>query len=510
MSSHALASLSQDRSRRTLTSVKHGTLQRALANPNKESTLLHQRGWGDSATDSAPPIVRDVVRSPGSPLDAGARGYFEPRLGHYFGNVRVHTDEQAARSARAVNARAYTVGDHIVFDTGRYSPMSHADGRLLLAHELTHVAQQRGQAPSHLEKVGMTRPSDASELEADRLSKAYTLEAKGGESSPQEALANAIIRALAPAASTPQSVSRACACGGGGSGCSCPENEDVATRSVGAVSSISSTGKQAAMDLASLIMSKNPSGEVPTGDEVLTQGAAAGGTAGAGAGAGAAPAPAPAPPNEKCTVTSGPSYSPSGSIPVSTSGGRKSADFDFSASFGTAHGGLERFGLGLRTGFMTGAGIGAYFALVGAIPGAILGAIIGGIAGLAGSDSAPRCCEVHQFIKWDATAAAALGGVPHSGFPAGTPADTWIEDRDSVGKRYGHRSGPFSESVPGNQYVTNGVPDLANGNEFQGHDGPNGPTALMKGEWQFQLKVVDTCQGNTEKASSSVIKVKWS
>jgi hypothetical protein len=487
---------------RPLSVVKHGTLQRALANPHKESALLHQRGWGDGTADVAPPIVKGVVRSPGAPLDAGARAYFEPRFGHQFGNVRVHTDEKAARSARAVNALAYTVGDHIVFDTGRYSPTSRADGRRLLAHELTHVAQQCAQAPSHIDRVGMTRPSDASELEADRLAKTFTANT---EASPQEALANAIIQVLSPVAPTPQSVSRACACGGGGGSCSCPDTDEVATRSTHGAPPISGTGKQAAMEAASLIMSKNPGGEAATGDEVLTQG-----PGGAGAGAAPAPAPAPAPPQERCTVTSGPSYSPSGSIPVTTSSGKKRAAFDFSASFGTAHGALERFGLGLRTGFMTGAGIGAYFALVGAIPGAILGTIIGGIAGLAGSDSAPKCCEVHQFIKWDATAAAAFGGVPHSGFPAGTPADTWIEDRDSAGKRYGHRSGPFSESVPGNQYVTNNVPDLANGNEFQGHDGPNGPPALMQGEWQFQLKAVDTCHGDAEKASSSVITVKWS
>jgi len=209
-------------------------------------------------------------------------------------------------------------------------------------------------------------------------------------------------------------------------------------------------------------------------------------------------------------VTSGPSYSPSGSIPVTTSGGRKRASFDFSASFGEAHGALERLGLGLRTGASTGAGIGKYLLGVGAIPGAILGALIGGIAGLAGSDSSPSCCEVRQFIKWDATAAAALGGVPHSGFPAGTPADTWIEDRDSAGGRYGRRSGPFSAPGAGDQYTTNGTPDTAMGNEYSGHDGPNGPTAMMQGEWQFQLKVVDTCHSEAEKASSSVITVKWS
>lgn len=68
----------------------------------------------------------------------------ESYFGHDFGGTRVHTDSRAATSARAVDARAYTVGDQIVFAEGQYAPESSA-GRALLAHELTHVVQQRGQ-----------------------------------------------------------------------------------------------------------------------------------------------------------------------------------------------------------------------------------------------------------------------------------------------------------------------------------------------------------------------------
>jgi hypothetical protein len=92
---------------------------------------------------SAPSIVHDVLRSPGRPLDPAARTFMEPRFGHDFGRVRVHTDETAAESARAVSALAYTVGHDIVFAPGQYSPMT-AQGRKLLAHELTHVTQQEG------------------------------------------------------------------------------------------------------------------------------------------------------------------------------------------------------------------------------------------------------------------------------------------------------------------------------------------------------------------------------
>ncbi|HEX6938861.1 MAG TPA: DUF4157 domain-containing protein [Longimicrobiales bacterium] len=91
----------------------------------------------------APPIVQDVLRSPGRPLDAAARAYFEPRFGVEFDRVRIHTDADAARSADALGALAYTVGRDIVFAAGRYAPET-AEGKRLLAHELTHVQQQRG------------------------------------------------------------------------------------------------------------------------------------------------------------------------------------------------------------------------------------------------------------------------------------------------------------------------------------------------------------------------------
>jgi hypothetical protein len=92
-------------------------------------------------TTAAPPIVHDVLNSPGQPLDASTRAFFEPRFGHDFGHVRVHADERAEQSARNVNAHAYTVGHDIVFGAGRFATGTH-EGRRLLAHELTHVLQQ--------------------------------------------------------------------------------------------------------------------------------------------------------------------------------------------------------------------------------------------------------------------------------------------------------------------------------------------------------------------------------
>jgi hypothetical protein len=84
--------------------------------------------------------VRAAERG-GAPLSREARSYFEPRFGHDFSRVRVHADGTAAHGARAVCARAYTIGRDIVFAPGEYAPAT-MEGRRLLAHELAHVVQQ--------------------------------------------------------------------------------------------------------------------------------------------------------------------------------------------------------------------------------------------------------------------------------------------------------------------------------------------------------------------------------
>ncbi|HEY7334951.1 MAG TPA: DUF4157 domain-containing protein [Bryobacteraceae bacterium] len=97
------------------------------------------------AASEAPPIVAQALRSPGHPLDASARAFFEPRFGYDLSRVRIHTDAEASQSARSVAAKAYTVGNHIAFETGRFAP-STREGGSLLAHELAHVVQQGGSA----------------------------------------------------------------------------------------------------------------------------------------------------------------------------------------------------------------------------------------------------------------------------------------------------------------------------------------------------------------------------
>ncbi|HLM55850.1 MAG TPA: DUF4157 domain-containing protein [Pyrinomonadaceae bacterium] len=87
--------------------------------------------------------MHEALNSSGQPLDAQTRSFMESRFGHDFSRVRVHTDARAAESARSVNALAYTVGHDVVFAEGSYAPQT-GEGRRLLAHELTHVVQQRG------------------------------------------------------------------------------------------------------------------------------------------------------------------------------------------------------------------------------------------------------------------------------------------------------------------------------------------------------------------------------
>jgi hypothetical protein len=113
--------------------------------------------------------VRDVLRTAGRPLDDRVRSDMEARLGADFSDVRVHTGADADASARAVQAQAYTSGSHVVFRHGGYDPSS-AAGRHVLAHELTHVVQQRTGPVSGVETadgLSVSHPNDRFERAAE-------------------------------------------------------------------------------------------------------------------------------------------------------------------------------------------------------------------------------------------------------------------------------------------------------------------------------------------------------
>jgi hypothetical protein len=107
-----------------------------------------------------------ALSSPGRPLDSSARAFMEPRFNRDFGRVRIHSDDGAALSARAIDANAYTIGEHIVFASERFAPATRA-GRKLLAHELAHVVQNNrtGRQTSSSLKA-LSDVSDAGEHEA--------------------------------------------------------------------------------------------------------------------------------------------------------------------------------------------------------------------------------------------------------------------------------------------------------------------------------------------------------
>ena len=113
---------------------------------NGKSEYLHTKRAG-AAPPLAPSIVHEVLRSPGHPLDSETRAFMEPRFGQNFSQVRLHTDQRAGQSARAINALAYSAGHHLVFGANQYSPTA-PSSRHLIAHELAHFLQQRFAANS--------------------------------------------------------------------------------------------------------------------------------------------------------------------------------------------------------------------------------------------------------------------------------------------------------------------------------------------------------------------------
>ena len=126
------------------------------------------RGAASSQTDPGHSVDR-ALASPARSLDPATRAAMEPRFGHDFSRVRIHTGGQADASARALDANAYTVGRDIVFGRDRYSPHS-PEGRRLLAHELTHVVQQGFSTGSHAPRQArrLGAADDVLEADADR------------------------------------------------------------------------------------------------------------------------------------------------------------------------------------------------------------------------------------------------------------------------------------------------------------------------------------------------------
>lgn len=140
----------------------------ACAEEEKIQRKADDAGTGSQGSADHPDPVAAVAAG-GVPLPASARAFFEPRFDRDLSAVRVHTGAKAAAAARAIHARAYTLGQDIAFGAGQYVPQSPA-GRRLLAHELVHVVQQDGRAMARPQAQPAAGASgDAFEREADRI-----------------------------------------------------------------------------------------------------------------------------------------------------------------------------------------------------------------------------------------------------------------------------------------------------------------------------------------------------
>ena len=138
--------------------------------PEEEDETLRAKAAPGQTPAVTPGLETRVkaLRGGGRPLPDATRAFFEPRFGHDFSRVRVHADARGAEAARAVNARAFTLGRDIAFGPVQYAPTTSA-GRRLLAHELTHVVQQTGKKRSILttpKSVSAVRQNSALAKEA--------------------------------------------------------------------------------------------------------------------------------------------------------------------------------------------------------------------------------------------------------------------------------------------------------------------------------------------------------
>jgi hypothetical protein len=127
--------------------------------PKEEEELIQTKVDNSSAAEMNPRIESSInsLREGGQSLPKSVRNYFEPRFGYDFSGVRVHTGDKAREAAKSINARAFNIGNDVIFGSGSYFPET-KEGKKLLAHELAHVAQQQSH---HLNRMIFRFPSIA-------------------------------------------------------------------------------------------------------------------------------------------------------------------------------------------------------------------------------------------------------------------------------------------------------------------------------------------------------------
>jgi len=403
----------------------------------------------------APVALRDALAGGGQALDGGTRRHFEGALGHDFSAVRVHADARAGASARALSSRAFTWGQHIAFAPGQYAPHS-AGGRHLLAHELVHVVQQAGRPAGARSKAN--NPDDYTDVQTagggPRLQRTPDFSVSAG------VLAHHPIvqRDFALEPPRPDAVGRVL---------NAAEMATAIAYDERVVAVIGADGLAELRDVLGL--ERQPAlvdEDFVRGvlDWQAVQGLTQDGQLGP-ASAGRLFLEIGAEDVGRAELASGPSYRAVMSLTPPVDGaGQQNTGFHFNAEFQNDP-------------------VNGIFA---------------------------SCGEVHQFIQWDAASAAALPlGRPHTGFPAGTGAGTWIEDRDRANTRYGHRRGPFSALGTGDEYIdTTGHRNAAFGHIYRGRDFPGGPAAILAGHWSFFVRAYDVCNGN-KVLGTDYLRITW-
>ena len=128
----------------------------------EEEKVQKKEAGGVTTSASSTGSYVSSLNGKGSAMPADANSFFSSRMGYDFSNVKVHTDKEAAQSAKNINAKAYTIGNHIVFNEGQFNTQS-PEGQKLMAHELVHVMQQTGdQNESNLNRTPVDAPDQAS------------------------------------------------------------------------------------------------------------------------------------------------------------------------------------------------------------------------------------------------------------------------------------------------------------------------------------------------------------
>ncbi len=460
-----------------------------------------QRSGGKAGPEDVPPVVREALREPGRPLDPETLSFMESRFGHDFAmvpsrmpaaspsgdltlgdphdaaeheadraahdlmngpalspgrtqqdfsGVRVHTGTLAARSSEAIRANAFTVGRDIVFGAGRFAPGSN-EGKRLIAHELAHVVQQSG---------GSIRRSreTAKAVNPGEDEEALTRSKENGSASLFHG-AGVIQRDLAIEPPRPRAVARVL---------TDAQVQQAITFNRRVVSVIGPTGIGMIRDVL------GTSAEPAVVDEDFVQAVvrwqAMQGLTGTRQDGKLGPATARPLFREigaenvgRAQLASGPAYHATTALnPPPVVGGREQAGFRLEADFeDDPENGIYA-----------------------------------------------SCGEIRQYFWWDAAfAAAAPGGPPRTGVPAGAAAETWTEDRDQADTRYGHRTGQFSAPMVGDQYIDNtNVRNQGFGHQYRGRDFPG--HGRFAGVWRFNLRAIDICHGNA-RLGDDYLRIRW-